>query len=568
MVGVVERITPTQISGWITVRTDTPQVPVTLHLGGIQLSSTYPTPEGALSAMRVTKEDQGPPTAAEAAKRQRVVGTGVTAGRADGRRNVPHGYEDRAFTFQIRGIWWYLRVGNELTVRVKGKPLPIAGHGMYFAATEDGGANLVRLQERIDQGYVLTQTGRVALSKRLDEEWQRRIIDLYDQTRRVVEERFDRDVFIVYGTLLGSVRDGGYIGHDADFDSAFVSSHRTGPEAAEELVDIALALLDAGLEVDMRQRVLHIHDPEDHDYRIDLFHTYFDPEGRLRFPWGIGGSRVYTIDAWQGTELVDFPGGQVLRPKDPEPLVAHIYGDDWRLPKPGFHWSHARTDVADDGVLTLAQRDRVYWSNFYARHANTTGSSFFEEINGTEDIPQAVLDIGCGDGRDACAFADAGRRVLGLDQSEVAIENARSRAAELGCSERAGFEICDVSDADALSAVLREFRQGESEPVLFYSRFFLHSITAEVQDQLLAAIDSVARPGDLLAAEFRTDKDEERAKTFGNHYRRFQNAADFRTSLTERFGFEIVSDLESDGLSPYGDEDPVLYRVVARYVRG
>lgn len=351
VVGIVERVGETQISGWVMAPVDAPPAPVSLHLGSIKVSSTYPTPDGALAGMRVATEDEAP-SAQAAVKRQRSVGRGVAAGRADGRRNVPSSFEARAFSFQVKQIWGYLRKGDRLSVTYGGQPLPISGHGTFLRAAMTGKSDLGTLQQRLDQGFTLTQGGHIVLSKRLDEEWQRRVAGLYAKVREVVDERFGHDVFIIYGTLLGSVREGGYISHDADFDSAFISDHRTGPEAAEELVAIALALLDAGLEVDLRQRVLHVHDPEDRDYRIDLFHLYFDPAGRLRFPWGVAGTSSYTAADYQGTELVDFPGGKVLRPRNPEPLVAHLYGEDWRLPKPGFHWWHARTDVADDGVLT------------------------------------------------------------------------------------------------------------------------------------------------------------------------------------------------------------------------
>ncbi|WP_343993143.1 hypothetical protein, partial [Nocardioides dubius] len=83
--------------------------------------------------------------------------------------------------------------------------------------------------------------------------------------------------------------------------------------------------------------------------------------------------------------------------------------------------------------------------------------------------------------------------------------------------------------------------------------------------RLMAAIATHARAGDLFAAEFRTDKDESVQKVHGNHYRRFQNAVEFRDSLTAKFGFgEVLFEVEDTGLSPYGDEDPVLYRVIAR----
>jgi hypothetical protein len=76
-------------------------------------------------------------------------------------------------------------------------------------------------------------------------------------------------------------------------------------------------------------------------------------------------------------------------------------------------------------------------------------------------------------------------------------------------------------------------------------------------------ISSCVRPGDLLAAEFRTEKDEAAAKVHGQHYRRYQNGPAFGASLSTQHHFELLHEEEGTGLSPYKGEDPVLYRVVA-----
>jgi hypothetical protein len=68
----------------------------------------------------------------------------------------------------------------------------------------------------------------------------------------------------------------------------------------------------------------------------------------------------------------------------------------------------------------------------------------------------------------------------------------------------------------------------------------------------------------MLAAEFRTDKDEELTKVHADHYRRYQNGPMFGDALRARYGFTIVDAVEGRGLSPYRDEDPELYRVIAR----
>ncbi|MCW2792894.1 MAG: hypothetical protein JWO76_1992, partial [Nocardioides sp.] len=236
---------------------------------------------------------------------------------------------------------------------------------------------------------------------------------------------------------------------------------------------------------------------------------------------------------------------------------------DWQRPKPGFNWNLDRTDAAEDGVLPTAMRTKVYWANFYSRTSYSDGSTFFEFVNARDDTPGTIIDIGCGDGRDACAFGNSGRSVLGLDQSPVGIEHAAAHAEQLGVSDRVRFEVCDVADVDDLGRALDLAEGATGEPVMFYMRFFLHAISAEVQERLMAAIDTHARPGDLFAAEFRTDKDEATSHVHTRHYRRFQSATEFSAGLTA-LGFEILHEEEGTGLSPYRGEDPVLYRVVAR----
>ena len=209
------------------------------------------------------------------------------------------------------------------------------------------------------------------------------------------------------------------------------------------------------------------------------------------------------------------------------------------------------------------EREKVYWANFYATMEYTEGSTFFEFVNAQPDLPQRVLDIGCGDGRDSCAFGAAGRSVVGLDRSAVGIEHAGNHASANNVGDTVAFEVCDVSDAEAVGSLFAA-RIPDGEPVMFYLRFFLHSIPEDVQDSLMSSIRDHARPGDVFAAEFRSDRDEENSKVHGKHYRRFQNGAEFGAKLTSDYGFTVVHEEESTGLSPYKGEDPVLYRVIAR----
>lgn len=563
-VGLVEQFSRRLVAGWVSAAADAPPTRVSLHLGRLQISSTYATADGAMSGYGTAPRGGQLVDATSGATPGQPPSRQVPSirGPVDDRRNSRQ--QIRTFAFRIRGIWPYVKKGTRISIRVDGRPLPIHGHGMYLHPPKNGESSLKELSRLFDEGHLLTQFGRIALSKKLDVAWQDQVMALYRRTGELVREAYGYDAFFVYGTLLGAVREGGYIAHDADFDAAYVSRHRTGPEAARELEDIALMLIGAGLDVECMSTLLHVYDPENPAIRIDLFHIWFDEQGLIRFPFGVAGSTSLTEQEWQGVREIEFPGGTGLVPVVAEQLVEHLYGSDWRRPKPGFNWNLDRTDAATDGVLSTRVRTKVYWANFYSRTSYRTGSTFFEFVNGRADIPDTIVDIGCGDGRDGCAFGAAGRSVLGLDQSPVGIEHATAHAAQLDVAERVRFEVCDVADVDDLGRALG-LVAGDAgrEPVLFYMRFFLHAISAEVQERLMSAVDTHALPGDSFAAEFRTDKDEATSHVHTRHYRRFQSAADFSADLTRR-GFEILHEEEGTGLSPYQGEDPVLYRVVAR----
>jgi SAM-dependent methyltransferase len=412
-------------------------------------------------------------------------------------------------------------------------------------------------------GYVFDQRGRLRLSKKIDKEWQRQVMKLFHDIRELANDRFGHDLFFMYGTLLGAVRENGFIGHDVDMDASFISSATDGPGAVADLRKLAFELIDAGYSVEGHPSCLHVTGPT--GPRIDIFHLYFDAADRLCFPFGVAGTTTFTRADWQGVQEIDFAGVTGVVPVNPEPLVERVYGSDWRYPKPGFRWDRDRTSRDPDGLVPSAVCEEIYWANFYAHTHYDKGSTFFDLVRGREDAPATVIDIGCGDGRDAFAFANAGRNVVGLDRSHVAVAYANRHATELGLADRVRFTGVDASDTVLLETTIREVLDASpGAPVLFYLRFFLHSIPKDVQDGLLGVIDRVARPGDMFAAEFRTEQDEALSHVHLKHYRRFQNGPAFGAELNKKYGFELLHEHEGTGLSPYRDEDPVLYRVIGR----
>ncbi len=567
--GIVEQFSKRLVAGWVSVPRDHPPLQVSLHLGPLRVASTYTTASPFMSGSQSVLRRADHPAAASPGKGSAGPAAALThswqlpnlPGPADDRRNSPE--EIRTFSFRVREIWPYVKKRHRITVRVNGEPLPIYGHGMFLNAPRNGDRSLAELRKKLGAGYLLSQYGRIELSKKLDVEWQRKVMALYGQVREVLAREVGYDAFLIGGTLLGAVREGGYIGHDVDFDAAYVSRHTTGPEASAELVRIGLAFVAAGYEVECMKSNLHILRPGDPETRVDLFHVYFDDDGLFAFPWGIAGTSTVRRSDWQGTREIDFAGGRPLVPANAEQMVEHLYGADWRLPKPGFNWHLDRTANAEEGNLSEEQRSELYWANLHAHGKEQSASPFSELVASREDCPGVVVDLGGGDGGDTLGFAAGGRRVLGLDRSAFGVDRARARAARDGLGDRVDFEVCDVSDPEQLDPRLAARLGEEKGPALLYLRLLLCSVTAEDEAALLDVLARRVRPGDVLAAEFRRDTGEAITGSSRMPYRRPLEGAALVSRLRD-LSFTVLAEEDATAVPPGEDAEVAVARVVAR----
>ena len=202
---------------------------------------------------------------------------------------------------------------------------------------------------------------------------------------------------------------------------------------------------------------------------------------------------------------------------------------------------------------------RRHWANYYRDAAiPQLPSSFAESVLARLSANVRVLEIGCGNGRDAVFFAGAGHDVTALDVSAEAVALCTRNHARDGLRFLCG----------ALPQLTLEL-PGEFDCA--YSRFCLHAMTDAEEQDMLRAAHRLLRDQGLFFIECRSINDPLARKgevispteRIHGHYRRFIVADELERRLLDS-GFSIVNLLESSGLSRLGDDDPVVIRVTAR----
>ena len=198
-----------------------------------------------------------------------------------------------------------------------------------------------------------------------------------------------------------------------------------------------------------------------------------------------------------------------------------------------------------------------YWEEYYKNHQDPGNESPFARFV----LPflkegKTLIELGCGNGRDSIFFEKFGVNITAFDQcdNEVAYLNKKYS------NDNLKFEAGDFTQLG---------KRTSSD--FIYSRFTLHSIDREQEKRTLRwALDNLNNLG-LFFIEIRSINDElcgEGSQVGENefvtdHYRRFVKYDEFTQRIKDA-GFSIIYQIESQGLAPYKEEDPVVVRVIAQ----
>ncbi|MFI6596457.1 tetratricopeptide repeat protein [Nonomuraea sp. NPDC050536] len=224
-----------------------------------------------------------------------------------------------------------------LTMLAGGRHLVAGGGARALVLTNPGGVG--RLDGLLAEGRTLSKKGTLALPEAELNDRQLVYVKAYGEMRDLLEDLLGKQLFLLYGTLLGCHRDGAFIAGDDDFDVAYLANSRNPARLKAELRRDALTLLRAGCDIGAAAggRLFKV---RMHGIWLDVNPIWF----RDGAAWGFIRHRLTRAD-FEPVRQTEFLGHQVYVPNDVEAFLVENYGETWRTPQPGFRYYRKPEDV-------------------------------------------------------------------------------------------------------------------------------------------------------------------------------------------------------------------------------
>lgn len=154
----------------------------------------------------------------------------------------------------------------------------------------------------------------------------------------LLRDKLNIQAFVTSGTLLGLVREGGFLAHDFDFDMAYISNMADEDAICDERRSVVDAINASGVfeirGVFTDKVQVHFKVGEKLAY-MDLFvsfqkNGYFN-EAPLR-------PNYLPYDQVSPLKTMSLYGHEVFVPRNPEKLLEINYGPSWRTPDPSYRF--------------------------------------------------------------------------------------------------------------------------------------------------------------------------------------------------------------------------------------
>lgn len=206
--------------------------------------------------------------------------------------------------------------------------------------------------------------------------------------------------------------------------------------------------------------------------------------------------------------------------------------------------------------------DKLYWEKYYQQEMAPEEPSRFALYIADEYVAagRALLELGCGNGRDARFFGSYGTDVTAIDQASAEIK-------ELSAGNRYDNIRFLTADFTRLEETIETYD-------IVYSRFTLHSVSLEEQHRTLQWSQRALKIGGYLCIEVRGQEnslfgkgqpvdDQPDAFIYNDHYRRFLEKDALDREVAD-LGLDIITSTEAQGYAPFGGQDDFFIRQISQ----
>lgn len=213
-----------------------------------------------------------------------------------------------------------------------GQPLACSGVTCFNLLVPHGDGSLF---ERLAQGSKINKKGFLTLTNEQVSLQQDRFLDLYVRVRQHFDEKLDKKLFILYGTLLGLIREGDFIKGDDDFDAGYVSFADNAESVKQETMQLVVELVLAGFTCSFNTngRLFRIRDQATPGLHLDVRPVWFE-KGKA---W-LHKQACLPLDQSDFLPVTEqqLRGKLVYTPASAEKFLISYYGSGWKVPDPTY----------------------------------------------------------------------------------------------------------------------------------------------------------------------------------------------------------------------------------------